>query len=288
MKKPSLKNILDALYQTIHAERLGADPLHVVRQFSDHADQEVAGFMAALLAVGRADLIIQAVKEILRMMENSPAQFVRRFDPTSQEKYFDGFVYRFYKGRDIGLLVSWMKQMFDQSGSIENFFMEGFDPTDDHIGPALSRFVQKMGALNTAPFYDGVPPHGSGARHWLTDPDQGSGCKRMNLFLRWMVRSKDIDLGLWRGIPSSKLIIPLDTYIARMGRRLGLTSRKSADWRMAVEITESLRQFDPDDPIKYDFVLCHAGMVHQCPVEEDFSGCSACPFHSFCLQSVQL
>lgn len=282
MQKDNLKKTLDSLYKKIHAERLSSDPLHVVRQFSDQADQEVAGFISALLAVGRADLIIRAVQNLFQRMDHNPTEFIRQFDPYQSEKHFKGFAYRFYNSNDIGLLVYWIKQMFEKAGSIQEFFMKGYRPTDEHVGPSLSHFVRRIGALDSAPFYKGELPKGSGARHWLTDPDAGSGCKRMNLFLRWMIRSKDIDLGLWKAIPPAKLIIPLDTYIARMGRRLGMTSRKNPDWKMAVEITDNLRRFDPGDPVKYDFVLCHTGMKYQCPVEDDFVDCVQCPLNRFC------
>jgi len=120
-----------------------------------------------------------------------------------------------------------------------------------------------------------IHPHGM--MHFFPTPAKGSACKRMNLFLRWMVRDRDIDFGIWKGIPKNKLVIPLDTHIARISRCLGFTMRRSADWKAAVEITNALKQFDPDDPVKYDFALCHHGIAGMC-AKGDVRLCTGCIF----------
>ena len=159
--------------------------------------------------------------------------------------------------------------------------MKGYEEGDDHIGPSLSRFVRRILALATEPFYPSISK-GTGIRHFLADPTDGSGCKRLNLFLRWMVRKDGIDLGLWKEVSAAKLIIPLDTHLIRLGTRLGLTTRKSPDWKMAVEITEALRGCDPDDPVKYDFALCTVGKLHACPARPDENRCRDCPVMPCC------
>jgi len=280
-----LKKTLDGLYETYAVGFLSTDPLELVRRYEDPKDQEIVGFVAAVLSLGRTELIRRAVGEVLHRMGASPFRFVAAFDPVPKLRdrgVFDGFVYRFYRGRDVGLLVWWLKQVIDQKGSIQSFFLEGYDEEEDDVGPALSRFVRRMLALETEPFYGALPLKGVGVRRFLSDPLDGSGCKRLNLFLRWMVRRDGLDLGLWQEVSPSKLVIPLDTHVARIGRRIGLTRRSSNDWRTALEITETLRRFDPYDPVKYDFALCRVGMLNVCPAVPDREGCSDCPVFRFC------
>ena len=278
----SLKQTLNAIYDSYSVDYLNTDPLDTFRRYDDPRDQEIAGFIAAVFSLGRADLIKKAVRDLFERMGDSPFRFVSTFHPSRDEKVFDGFVYRFYKDRDVGLLIWWLKQILDGFGSLKAFFLKGYNEKDEHIGPSLSRFVQAIQNLETNPFYPSLPEKGSGASHWLTDPKDGSGCKRLNLFLRWMVRHDNLDLGLWKEVSPSQLVIPLYTYIARIGRRIGLTKRASADWKMAVEITESLKRFDPHDPVKYDFALCRVGMLYGCSVTPEEEACKSCPLRRFC------
>ena len=282
MNTTALKKTLDTLYANYHIDHLSTDPLEIVRRYQDPKDQEIAGFIAASLALGRSDLIKKAVISILNKMGPSPHRFVVHFNPDRDKNAFHGFVYRFYRERDVNLLIWWLHQMIREKGSLKAFFLRGYNKGDEDIGPSLSRFIQAIRGLTTKPFYRSLPPKESGAHHWLTDPANGSGCKRMNLFLRWMVRHDGLDLGLWPEISPSQLIIPLDTHIARIGRRIGLTKRSTPDWKMAMEITESLRKFDPTDPVKYDFALCRVGMLNACPDKGNTATCESCPLFRFC------
>jgi len=151
----------------------------------------------------------------------------------------------------------------------------GFDTEHEDIGHALTGFVKHFLSIDTSPVY-GRNIRPSGLKQLFPSPENGSACKRMNLFLRWMVRTKDIDLGVWNKIHPSKLIIPLDTHIARISRCLGLTKRKAPDWKTAKEITESLKKLDPDDPLKYDFALCHQGISGLCKGERSKDTCASC------------
>ena len=278
----TLQQSLDGLYVTFQTDYLSMDPLELVRQYADPADQEIAAFIAAGLAIGQVDLIRRAVHSVLEKMQPSPSRFIRHFHPAREPALFRDFVYRFYRGGDIRLLLWWMAQMVSQSGSLGAFFREGYHAEDADIGPSLSRFVQAVFSLNTEPVRPDLPRKGSGIRHFLADPADGSACKRLNLFLRWMVRRDALDLGLWNFIAPSQLVIPLDTHIARFGRCLGLTRRKSPDWRMAAEITGSLRRFDPDDPVKYDFAICTLGKMSDCAGVPDPVKCTMCPVFRFC------
>jgi len=284
--KVDLKKTLEELYQTYQLDYLSTDPLEIVKQYKNPKDQEVVGFIAAAMAFGQVELIKNGIQNILQKMTPSPYQFILNFDPHLYGKLFDNFVYRFYTPRDIGLLIWWITQMVRENGSIKNYFLKGYNEKDSNIGPSLSRFVRSILSLQTQPFYSSVPAKGYGIRFFLADPADGSACKRLNLFLRWMVRRDRLDLGIFREISPSKLIIPLDTHVARLSRRIGLTNRITSNWSMAVEITNTLRKFDPDDPVKYDFALCRVGMVNPCPEKPDNKKCSSCPVVRFCKKNI--
>jgi uncharacterized protein (TIGR02757 family) len=159
--------------------------------------------------------------------------------------------------------------------SLENLFRKFHRPHSLTIEEGLAGFVPLLKKHLTNYGKDIKP---AGLRQLFPSPLDGSACKRANLFLRWMVRDRDIDFGIWKGIPKSRLIIPLDTHIARISGCLGLTKRKSRDWKTAVEITESLKRMDPEDPLKYDFALCHHGISGMCSGKKEIMECKGCCF----------
>lgn len=150
-------------------------------------------------------------------------------------------------------------------------FRLNYSKTDENVGKALKGFVNAFVNMT----YPEIRRHSHGFLHFFPSPEKGSPCKRLTLFLRWMIRDKDIDMGIWKGIPKNKLVIPLDTHIARISKCLGFTRRKSVDWTTAIEITESLKSLDRDDPLKYDFALCHLGVTKVCSKLR----CSECNLH---------
>lgn len=251
--------------------------------YSDPRDQEIAAFVAACFALGRVDLLRKAVRTVLDGMGPSPVAYVSDTGPDRMKKQFKNFVYRFFKGDDVAVLLFWIKQILEKYGSLEHLFLEGYRDGDCNISPALSRFARRIIGLKTQPVVSSLPLN-SGLRAYLSDPESGSGCKRLSLFLRWVVRTGEPDLGIWKSVTPAKLVIPLDTHVIRLGRKLGLTKRVTPDWKMAMEITESLRRFDPEDPVKYDFVLCHAGMERACPKDGVEAGCEGCVFGMCCLE----
>jgi uncharacterized protein (TIGR02757 family) len=179
-----------------------------------------------------------------------------------------------------------MRQMIDRSGSIESFFLEGFDPDADDVEGALDSFSKRALALDLRAAY-GRTPKRPGVCFFFPRPSTGSACKRMNLFLRWMVRRDALDLGAWTGLSPAKLVVPLDTHVIRVGRCLRLTRRISPGWPMARDITASLRQLDPNDPVKYDFAMCHLGMMNGCAFNREGVGPAAvlndqCPLRGLC------
>jgi uncharacterized protein (TIGR02757 family) len=161
--------------------------------------------------------------------------------------------------------------------SLENLFRQFLRPDSLTIGEGLAGFVASLLKTDASRIY-GKDIKPAGLRQLFPSPLDGSACKRSNLFLRWMVRDRDIDFGIWKGIPKNRLIIPLDTHIARISGCLGFTKRKSQDWKTAVEITESLKRMDPEDPLKYDFALCHHGISGLCKGKKGFSECNGCCF----------
>jgi uncharacterized protein (TIGR02757 family) len=172
-----------------------------------------------------------------------------------------------------------MSKALRKYGTLKDLFYSHYEPGQDDIKNALTGFVDFLSGIDTSPVY-GRNIRPPGLKQLLSSPKTGSACKRMNLFLRWLVRNRDIDFGVWDRIPPSKLIIPLDTHIARISRCLGLTDRKAPDWKMAKEISESLKKLDPKDPLKYDFALCHHGISGFCKGIKSPRVCSDCGFSS--------
>jgi hypothetical protein len=170
--------------------------------------------------------------------------------------------------------------MFDEAGSIDGFFVGGYDPDCADVGPALDSFSMRALSLDLRAAY-GRRPRSPGVAYFFTRPSAGSGCKRLNLFLRWMVRRDALDLGVWSRVSTSSLVVPLDTHVIRVGRCLGLTRYTSPGWPMASEITLSLRALDPGDPVKYDFALCHLGMMNACGFNREQRD-SQCPLRGLC------
>jgi uncharacterized protein (TIGR02757 family) len=189
-------------------------------------------------------------------------------------------VHRWIRGRDIAALLWVLRQMLERSGSIEAFFLEGDDPSAPDISPALDSFSTRALALDLRRAYGRVPAR-AGVCYFFPRPSTGSACKRLNLFLRWMVRRDAIDLGVWTGLAPGRLIVPLDTHIIRLGRCLGLTRYVSPGWKMAADITASLRQLDPDDPVRFDFSICHVGMMNACGFGRT-QGDAQCPLKGSC------
>ena len=246
-----LKQHLDRLYHDFNCVDSATDPIQIVRRFASAEDREIAGLVAASLAFGRVAGVMQSVERMLAVMGPSPAQYVRRYEAKRDARAFAPIVHRWIRGGDLAALVGIMRRMIDRAGSIEGFFAAGLAAGADDVGPAIDRFSTDALAL-------GVRSPGVG--YFFPRPSAGSACKRLNLFLRWMVRRDALDLGVWTRVPPAKLIIPLDTHVIRVGRHLKLTRYASPGWAMARDITASLRALDPDDPVKYDYSLCHLGM----------------------------
>jgi len=217
---------------------------------------------------------------VLAVMGSRPAAYVQRFDPRRDAAAFDGIVHRWTRERDIVALVWVMHQMIASAGSIEAFFVRGDDAASPDVQGALDSFSTRALSLDLRAAYGRVPRR-PGVCYFFPRPSAGSACKRLNLFLRWMVRKDALDLGVWSRVPAGRLVVPLDTHVIRVGRCLKLTTYTSPGWRMARDITASLRVLDPDDPVKYDFALCHLGMMNACGFNRAQAD-SQCPLRGLC------
>ncbi|MBI2185729.1 MAG: DUF2400 domain-containing protein [Acidobacteria bacterium] len=213
----------------------------------------------------------------------SPAAFVRRFDPATDGPRLKPLGHRWIRGRDLAALMVILQRMLREAGSIEAFFLVGDERDTPDVGSALDAFSARALQTDLRAVY-GRPVKRPGVCYFFPRPSAGSACKRLNLFLRWMVRKDAIDLGVWSRVSPARLIVPLDTHVIRLGRCLRLTRYRSPGWKMAAEITAALRRLDPSDPVRYDFSLCHVGMMNACGygrAQRD----SQCPLRGLCKPS---
>jgi uncharacterized protein (TIGR02757 family) len=275
-----LKPALDALYDGFNVTDSATDPIQIVRRYGRDDDREIVGFIAAALAFGRVSSVLQSIERVLAVIGPEPAAYVRRFDPRRDAPAFAGIVHRWTREADIVALLWLLRQMLDRSGSVEGFFLDGDEGASADVADALDSFSTRAMALDLEAAYGRVPAR-PGVCYFFPRPSAGSGCKRLNLFLRWMVRRDANDLGVWRRVSPARLVVPLDTHVIRVGRCLRLTTYTSPGWRMARDITASLRRIDPNDPVKYDFSLCHLGMMNACGFSRAQAD-SQCPLRGVC------
>ncbi|HEY6359536.1 MAG TPA: TIGR02757 family protein [Vicinamibacterales bacterium] len=280
-ERHDLQAPLEELYRSFDQTEPATDPVHIVRRFTRADDREVVGFCAASLAFGRVASVIHSIESLLHVMGPHPAAFVRTFAPSVDGRRLEPLVHRWIRGRDLVALLLVLQRMLNESGSIEDFFMQGDDPSTPDIGPALDSFSARALQTDLRAAYGRRAPKRAGVCYFFPRPSAGSACKRLNLFLRWMVRKDAIDLGVWRKVSRGRLIVPLDTHVIRLGQCLRLTRYVSPGWKMAAEITASLRALEPNDPVRFDFSLCHLGMMNACGFNRPQKD-SQCPLRGVC------
>lgn len=289
MHRPELRAHLEALYRrTDAAARLVDDPVAWARRYDDPRDVEIAGLLAASFAYGRVASFRPVLAWLFRQADarGGPWAWVDAFDPAIDGPVLAPLVYRWNRGVDVVLLLATLRRVLGRVGGLEVLFG---DPAGG-IRAGLTAAVDTLrcAALEVAPAC-GVPARDwedlpRGFRTFLPSPADGSACKRLNMFLRWMVRppTEGIDLGLWRRWTPDRLIVPLDTHVLRIARFLGLTARRDGSWRTAEEITDALRAFDPLDPVRYDFSLAHLGISGACRGHRDPVACPGCALDTVC------
>jgi uncharacterized protein (TIGR02757 family) len=250
-----LKKKLDYHYYYFDRNKISPDPLEFLHRYCNYHDIEISGLLSSLFAFGSIKQIMNSIEKLHSIMLRSPYSFVINYDINEGIRLFSLLKHRFYSGTDISKLFYALNKIYKKFDSLETFFLMNQSGAEIDIKERISTFSKNMIELmaeNDSVSY--------GNKFMFPDPVKGSACKRMNLFLRWMVRKDELDFGLWKKIQPSKLIIPVDTHVAIISKELKLTSRKNVSWKMAEEITNNLRELDPADPVKYDFAICHIGM----------------------------
>ena len=281
----SLKHHLDTFISDFPKERhLANDPVQFVHRYDDRRDREVVGLLASAFAYGNVKSVLRTVEKVLGYLGASPARTIASFDPHTDVRRLRGFYHRFNTSRDLGVLFWIIRRALEDYGSLEAALVAGLAPDDSDVGPALDSFCRILMGFGHEQFYPrGELTRRNGVRFFFPNPSEGSACKRLNLYLRWMVRPDDgIDCGVWTRVAPRQLVIPLDTHIARISTYIGLTSMRSPGWSMALDITRRLRRLNPDDPVRYDFALCHLGIAGDCPRKRNLQKCAACPIVAIC------
>jgi len=244
------RETLEALYAAYNRrEFVHPDPLEFVLEYSHPLDREVVGLVAASLAYGRVRQILKSVAQVLRLMGGVPSQFVREHSHGELQEAFKEFRHRFTGGGQLAGLLYGIGRVMARYGSLESCFRKHCRPESDTFLPALTAFVAELRAEIPCAVDMLVPR-----------PEKGSACKRLNLFLRWMVRHDEVDPGGWHRLDPCRLIVPLDTHMHRLGLEAGLTCRRQGDMRTALEVTRAFRAIAPDDPVRYDFALTRLGI----------------------------
>lgn len=231
------------------------DPVSVPHMFSKQQDIEIAGFFAAIFAWGNRTTIINKAKELMQLMDNAPHDFCINHTGNDLKKLLH-FKHRTFNATDLLYFISFFKMHYKKNSTLELAFVKRANKDDVNVEHALNGFYQYFFSL------DDVPKRSM--KH-IASPAKKAGCKRINMFLRWMVRNdnRGVDFGIWKNISPSQLIIPLDLHVARVAKHFKLLQRDKADWQAATELTNELRQMDPEDPVKYDYALFALGVLEK-------------------------
>jgi len=281
----SLKHHLDTFLDNFPKEKhLGSDPVQFVHRYQDPVDREIVGLIASVFAYGNVKIVLRTVNNVLSYLGPAPSRTIASFDPRKDSRRLRGFYHRFNTSRDLAVLFWIIRRALEEYGSLESVFVSALSPNDTDVTGALENFSGTLLGFGHERFYPrGELKRRVGVRFFFPAPSQGSACKRLNLYLRWMVRPEDgIDCGVWMRIKPRQLVIPLDTHIARISSYIGLTDMRSPGWPMALDITRSLRKLHCDDPLRYDFALCHLGIAGDCPKKRDLQKCARCPILAIC------
>ncbi len=260
MRQKQLEGLLNHFSEKFNdSSFIEADPIRIPHAFSKKQDIEIMGFWVAMLAWGQRITIINKARELIEHMDGAPHDFIVNHQEKDRQAFMD-FKHRTFQATDTLYFLEFFQHYYRQHASLEDAFAR-FLPSDAHsIKPALIGFHEYFFSLENAP---------RRTRKHVATPARKSSCKRLNMFLRWMVRKdeKGVDFGLWNKIRPHQLMIPLDVHVERVARRLKLLSRKQTDWLAVEEITDKLRRIDPDDPVRYDFALFGMGVLEEEPLE---------------------
>ena len=224
------------------------DPIQTVHKYTKKEDIEISAFLASLFAYGSRKVFIPKLNELFGLMGKSPLEYIKKGDFNNLK----GFNYRFGKENDILGILKVLNKLYNSDETLETLFKYGYETT---------RTIAGMFEVVTDYFYSNVNDVGDGFYFMVANPRNGGAMKRMCMFLRWMIRKSDVDLGIWDFIPTSELLIPLDTHVAKISREMGLLTRKSNDFKAVIELTNNLKTYDSNDPVKYDFAIYGKGIM---------------------------
>lgn len=256
MNKRSLKDFLNRKVAEYNQPAfIKDDPVQIPHLFTKKQDIEIAGFFAAVFAWGNRTIIINKSKELVQAMDMAPHQFITQHHETELKKLLT-FKHRTFNTTDLLYFIAFLKHHYNHHDSLETAFTKGLQPGDTTTANCLLGFYEYFFSLEDAP---------ARTRKHIATPARKSTCKRLNMFLRWMVRRDDrgVDFGIWNHISPSQLVCPIDVHVARVAKRFHLLTRKPIDWQAALELTACLRHYDAADPVKYDFALFGLGVVEK-------------------------
>jgi uncharacterized protein (TIGR02757 family) len=258
--KDEIHQLLDQkVKQYNHIEFIEKDPICIPHLFTDRQDIEIAGFFAAIFAWGNRTTIINKSKELLERMDNAPFAFCTQHQDKDLKKLL-GFAHRTFNDTDLLYCIEFFKQHYSKNESLESAFFKSESIHSKNkaqaVEQALTHFQDYFFSLEDAP---------ARTKKHISSPLSGSTCKRLNMFLRWMVRKdkQGVDFGIWKKISPADLIMPIDVHVARVSRGLGIVKRTQTDWQTAIELTNYCRTLDPNDPVKYDFALFSLGVIEK-------------------------
>lgn len=256
----SLKLSFEAAYRDYHHEKeRKLDPVSLVYPYQEAKDREVVAFLIALISYGNVRTILQSGEKLLGPLGDSP------FDYLVSDRslnLWSNFKHRFTTGKDIEIITHWLRNILKREGSLEGFFLKTAHSSDASMKEKLSSFVRGIWSEKIPKhLFNDLEKRKRNLKYLISDPDQGSACKRLNMFLRWVVRPKDgVDLGLWKQVSPSELMLPIDTHILQTLKKLRWIRNDNANWKAVELATKRLREISSEDPIRYDFALCHFSM----------------------------
>ena len=246
-----IQNKLKNIYKELNKpEFIHPDPLEFIYNYTQNKDREIVGLIGASLAYGRVAQILKSVSNVLRILTQTPANYLKKTTRRQLSHQLKGFKHRFTTEDELVNVLWNIRRIHNTYESLENCFLSYYSARDQTTQPALSGFAKELTS-------------GMIKNSLIPSPDKGSACKRLHLYLRWMIRKDSVDPGCWTQIPQKKLIIPLDTHMYTISKKLGFTSRTSADLKTALEVTDRFRTFSKNDPVRYDFALTRLGIRNE-------------------------
>jgi uncharacterized protein (TIGR02757 family) len=256
INQQELKSYLDSCVKKFNTKDFIAnDPISIPHQFSRKQDIEIMGFWVSMLAWGQRKTIINKANELIQLMDGAPYDFILNHEEKDRASFLN-FKHRTFQAIDTLYFLEFFQDFYKKNDSLESAFSNHLTPKSENVEAALKGFHEQFFSLPDAPHR---------TRKHVSTPIRNSACKRLNMFLRWMVRKdkKGVDFGIWKNIKPAQLLMPLDVHVDRVARRLGLLDRKQTDWKSVIELTNNLKMFDAKDPVKYDFALFGVGVLEK-------------------------